>query len=207
MAVRKLPRRLRKIWHKRKGQAYRIGNSLRGLWRAKRAGYDLIDWDGTVTKDGVPVVNHWPKFRKDGFRDPDRRWAKSTKIANLTYAQVKRLRAPGGYRIRAVGQRFKQAARAGVDVAYEVKGQSAFEKGWVWEKIWRANVAAGKPVKLIMTLQNLGDPLARLKAAKAVIPEGETGWSTVLLARGRKPANWDTEWAPHVDYVRGQFRR
>lgn len=200
MAVRRLPRALRRIFHKAKGQPYRFTNSYRGLKRARRHGYRRIDWDATVTKDGVVVINHWPKFAKDRFKDPSHAWPKSTKIAQLTYAEVKRLKAPGGYRIRSAGQRFWQAKRAGIDVMLEVKGQREFEDPELMARVWRANVAAGEPVEAVMTLQNLGNPLARLKAAKAA------GFKTVLLARGPKPANWDENWAPHVDYVRGNFR-
>lgn len=201
--AKKMPRGWRRIYHVRRPlQPYRAGNSIRGVKRAARKGYQQIDLDANITRDGAVVICHWPKFAKDRFRDPTHRWDKNTKIADLTLRQVSRLRAPGRYRILTVETMLAACARYGLVACIEVKGDPRFQSDETMRQIKHAASVTGAQVR-IMTLQNLGPanaPALRLRAAK------RAGFTTILLARGRKPRNYYAVWDQYIDYVRGRWR-
>lgn len=124
------------IFHVRKGQAYHLGNSLRGIRKAARTGHREIDLDLCITSDRHIVGNHWRRpLLKDGFRDPLRRVPKNACIDDLTFKQVRRLVAFPGYRIQPVEKLLRECARVGIIARLEPKGDKRFEQDWPWEHI------------------------------------------------------------------------
>lgn len=172
---------------------------------AKRQGYRQIDHDANITRDGVVVICHWPTFAKDGFRyivtadGKYRRHAypRNAQIRDLNWAEVRKLRTKDGYRIRDARTMFRNAARIGLEVALEVKGDSRFEDQALMRDLHKTATEEGCVVR-VMTLSNIGThPNLRLKAAR------EAGFETVLLARGPVPTGWE----PAISFVRGKWKR
>lgn len=212
--TKKMPPSMRRIFHVPKGTAYTTGNSSAGMRWALRHFYRWIDWDANITSDNVVVIIHWPKFCKDGFlykvvpkrvpgafrvRDEwlvKHGYGRETTVSDLTWTQVSELRTATGRFIRTARQMFRLAARHHLNVALEVKGDRRFERTALMRGLHRSAELEGAEV-IVMTLQNLGNPELRLKAAK------EAGFTTVLLARGRVPRAWE----PFIDYVRGKWVR
>ena len=78
----------------------------------------------------------------------------------------------------------------------EAKSQAVMGRAPVWATAGEMMDRHGHP-RVMMTLSEYGSPLARCKAAKA------NGFQTVILPRGKKPANFDTTWKPYVDRLWG----
>lgn len=210
-----IPQKHPRVFHEK---PYWRGDSLRAIKRAKRRGYRYIDQNVNLTAGDpdaearderpVAVVKHWPEPRKDGFtrivpergrrREPHR-MPRDQSIARLPWSVVSRLRRRVGsaryYRART---HMVVCADTGIILCAEVKGDRRFGHRQVMRDLRDdAKIAGG--VVYVMTLQNLGDPLARLKAAK------QEGFQTALLPRGPKPPDWETQWAPYIDAVWGRW--
>lgn len=211
--TRKNPSHLRRIAH---FAPYRFNNSPGGIRRAKRLRYKNIDQDINLTKDLVPVVIHWPLFYKDKFKyitvDGHRKGARKRKgkwqvkhnhgkdkhISQLPWSEVSRLRTFTGQRIYTVQQHMTMISHNKMRMMAEIKGDHRFADPKVAEYFLRAQKSTGCEV-YIMTLQNLGNPHARLCNFH------KHGFKTILLARGRKgvPRSWES----CITYVRGKWRR
>jgi hypothetical protein len=217
MTEPKIPAHHPRVYHE---TPYWRGDSLAAIRKAKRKKYRYIDQNINLTKGDpnaarralrpVAVVKHWPKFRKDGFthlvnektgKKTLHKMPEARSISQLPWTTVSRLRRP-------VGPARYYKARTHMVVCHnnqmilcaEVKGDARFGNVNVMKDLREDAIASGATV-YIMTLQNLGQPLARLKAAK------QAGFQTALLPRGKRPANWATDWAPYVDAVWGKWRK
>jgi glycerophosphoryl diester phosphodiesterase len=140
MSLRTLARRkVGRIFHVQWPVFKHVENSLRGIRRAARRGYDAIDIDMQITKDGVVVGTHWARpLRRDGFRDPRRLIRPGTPISELTWTQVSRLRAgrwPRRYRINRIERLLVACERRRVVAVLEPKGDPRFAEPWVWQHI------------------------------------------------------------------------
>lgn len=136
MRIKRVWPRIRRILHVRKGEPYHRENSIRGVRRAKRRGYDAIDIDLQMTRDGVIVATHWGQpLLRDGFRDPQGKITKRARVRNLTWAEVQRLEAPGGYRIQRLETILRECARKGIIAVLEPKADTRFEKPAVWQHV------------------------------------------------------------------------
>lgn len=77
--------------------SYAFENSPAGVKFAAEHGYSSIDLDMQITKDGVPVNTHWSQpLKKDGFYDPEHKLKPDTKVSEMTFAEVSRLRNKDG---------------------------------------------------------------------------------------------------------------
>lgn len=115
------------LYHVHGSTPYARENSKQGIDDAIKGGYKRIDLDLNVTKDGVIVVTHSQdplnrNKRWGGFYDPAGKIKKSsTKIYNLTYAQVKRLRHADGYQIYSLEEMIAYASGKDITLLLELK--------------------------------------------------------------------------------------
>ncbi len=77
----------------------------------------------------------------------------------------------------------------GVRISLEPKASVLFEKPELWEKLGREYDAAGHP-RFFMTLSDIGHPVKRAEAAKAV----SKPWAAALLPRGPRPPDTTGAW-------------
>lgn len=76
---------------------YAFENSPAGIKYAAEHGYSSIDLDMQITKDGVLVNTHWSQpMLKDGFYDPEHKLDPKTKVSDMTFAEISRLRNDDG---------------------------------------------------------------------------------------------------------------
>lgn len=161
------------IAHVRKGLAYHLANSLRGIRAARRARKREIDLDLQMTKDGVIVVCHWPRpLLHDGFRDPQGKIGRLRTVSSMTLAEVRRLRAHGGYRIVPLAAALQECGKVGIDARLEPKGDRRFRNQARWDLV--RNTADHFGVKLrgyalpqnaaaLPYMRSAGIPSTRLK--------------------------------------------
>lgn len=140
-----------------------LENSVRGIRKAARLGYDAIDLDILITKDGVIIVCHWKRpLLRDDFHDPIHRIQLHALVSELNWDQVKRLEAPGDYHIQRIEVALSACARAKIIAYLEPKGDPRFTKDWPWQHI-RA-VAAKYGTKVLV--RALPDNAEALPAAR-----------------------------------------
>ena len=132
-------RRIGRILHVAYPTPKHVENSVRGVRRAARRGFDAIDLDMQITKDGVIVGTHWGRpLIKDGFRDPRHLIGRHAQVRDLTWTQVSRLvagRWPRRYRIARIERLLSECADRGVVALLEPKGDRRFAQAWPWEHI------------------------------------------------------------------------
>lgn len=167
----------RRIYHVPHGTPYRVENSLRGVRRAARLGYDAIDLDLQITSDGVVVCTHWGQpLLKDGFYDPLGRIKRTARVRDLTWRQVQRLRTRDGYRIRRLRRVLKECRRVGIEACVEPKADSRFKRDRVWTSI-RADADHTKARVSVRSLRNLPIPGAGTRRVKAARRAGFEAWT------------------------------
>lgn len=76
---------------------YAFENTPQGIKFAAENGYESIDLDMLITKDGALVATHYLQpMKKDGFYDPLKKLDRDTKVSQMTLAEVRRLRNKDG---------------------------------------------------------------------------------------------------------------
>lgn len=156
-----------KIYHVAKGVAYHLENSIRGIRKAARLGYGAIDLDLNMTKDGVIVCTHWNRaLLKDGFVDPLKRIQVNALISELTWAQVKRLRAPEGYRIQRLETMLRECKKNRIIAYLEPKGDKRFELDITWVYIKAAAKRAKCKIR-VRSIRHLGGRNAGVRRVRA----------------------------------------
>lgn len=146
------------IFHPRKGQPYHEVNSLRGIDRAVALGFDEIDLDMQMTKDGHIVVCHWSRpLLRDGFRDPDGKIARTRQVRDMTLAEVSRLKTKDGYRIQTLNKCLARCAEAGIAARVEPKVKVFYQR-WPWENIAKAANGYNVTVRMYALRNHVGDP-------------------------------------------------
>ena len=180
------------------------GAGFHGLDEGRRKGFTNADMNFNACKptrlhpNGVLINTHWPTTTHDHFHSPLVKGG--IHFATLTWGQVKKLRAPGGYRIRSIRAIIRYAAKHGyTHLELELKdGVDHLTHAQLVALARQAEqVAEHVGIQIYWkTLSNIGDPLKRIKAVH------EGGGITVLLPRG-KPHLAKAEWWPVLDYVRG----
>lgn len=120
----------------RKGLSlYHETNSLRGIRKAAELGYDWIDLDVMLTKDKVLICNHaFGAMEKEGFRA---KGVPMKPIDQLTWNQVRRLRAPDGIGIQKLDRMLAECAKLGIGAALDLKGDG--REGFRLIKPYRMN--------------------------------------------------------------------
>lgn len=145
-----------------------VENSIRGIRRAARGGYDAIDLDLLITADNVIVVTHWDRpMRRDGFTDRLHRLNHDLRVRDMTWGQVQRLEA-GGYRIMRVERALEECARDRVIAYFEPKGDARFEQDWPWRHIAAVAKREGTRVRVraIRNYPSRNAGLRRVRAAR-----------------------------------------
>jgi glycerophosphoryl diester phosphodiesterase len=156
------------IFHLRFPRMKHEENSIRGARYADRHGYDKIDWDLQLTRDGVVVVTHWRRpMLRDGFFDTRYRLKRSTPIGEMTWWQVRHLKTHDGYRIRRIEQMLPVAARLGLVVVLEPKSR-AFAAGWIWEHITETAQRCGARIEAYALRSHGGEQTMRVAASYGV---------------------------------------
>ena len=152
-------------------------NSLRGVRRARRWLRRLFGWidlDDLITKAdpdcpldgddehvdgrclGHQVGTHWDRpMKRDRFHDPEGLIDPSTRVRDMTLAEVERLRAPGGYRISRIHVLLRECARLKVGGYVEPKDDPRFEQDWPWQYLARVRRRTGARVK-VRSIKNFG---------------------------------------------------
>lgn len=175
-------------------------DSIQGVEQAAEMGADrAIDLDWHVTRDGVIVNTHGDKPLESGFYDPLKLVPRDKTVEQMTWQEVQRLRAPGGYAIQRAETMFALAAKLGVRIEFEAKNSKAFENVKTWQqvrKLAEENGLMARGLIQMKTLSTIPGAPARLAAAHAA------GFTTILLPRGSRELPGKDYW-PVTDYVRG----
>lgn len=175
------------VYHRPLGTPAHRGNSRRAITWALARDYTGIDVDVTMTRDGVLIANHWQRpMRFDRFRDSQRRIDPSRKVKTLTWAEVKRLRAPGvpPYRIsrlrgliRHTAEQQKQQGKT-ITLCLEIKPNDDRVTDYaIYRRIAAWSGLFG--VRVIVMAQGRGD-LWRIFR-----PAAQAGLTTMVQWRGR----------------------
>jgi len=187
------------------GTPYYKYDSVQGVKKAaKRKGKSkAIDLDWHMTKDGVLVNTHWGQPLKYGFHDPKHKIRKNAKIEDLTWAQVKRLRAHG-YRISRAEEIFNLCAKKGVRMEFEAKASKDFEKPAAWQKVRKLADKYHMRQKGKIQVKTIARPSSHKAAARRLAQARKAGFVTFLLPRdwGKKKIS-KKEFVPVTSYVRG----
>lgn len=132
-----------------------VENSLKGIRKAARLGYDAIDLDILITKDGVIVICHWDRpLLKDNFYDPLHRIQVRAMVRELTWEQIHRLEAPGGFRIQRIETALAACARLKIIAYLEPKDDPRLAEDWVWQHIRAVKARYGTKVRVRALPQN-----------------------------------------------------
>lgn len=147
---------------------------------------------------GVLINTHWIDTGHDHWRSAKVKG--NVKLRTLTWPQVRKLRSPGGFRVRRLTSIIRRAAELGyTHLELELKDGVDWLPHAVLVALIRQieRIAARVGVQIYWkTLSDIGDPLKRVKAVHAA------GGITVLLPRDHPHLSAD-EWWPHLDYFRG----
>lgn len=116
---------------------YAFENSPAGIAFAAKNGYASIDIDMQITKDGVPVATHWSQpLKKDGFYDPLGKLDKNTKVSEMTFAEVSRLRNKDGQsEIYSIATMIGHLKKYGIAGDFEAKDDKRFASDEVMGEI------------------------------------------------------------------------
>lgn len=189
---------------------YRRGDSLTAIKHAARSRRVWgIDQNLLCTADDIPVVMHWPKLWKGGWRwewtgelvgkgklrrEKRRRVPKGRRgdtVSSQPWSVVSRRRTRrwGGQRPYQARTHMAVAAAEDVPLMLEAKGSPGLHGAKVWRQLRADQLATGARVG-VMTLPTLRGgwtgALHRLDLAHTV-----GGFPVAVLPRGPKPAWWD----------------
>lgn len=171
-------------YHKPHGKPYAYGSTLPRLQAVARDGFDLVDLDLTLDRDGNGYVNHSAQpMLKDAWRDPIRKSKRMDHrkgIRSMTPAQARRLVSPWGH-IMSMGWAIKVCARLGMFPMVEAKGKDPRFFSVAWWRRFKAR-QQGRPFAVAALPGSGRAGVRKLKAAHAA------GIPTVWLYRGPVPA-------------------
>ena len=178
-----------KVAHVAKGVPYHVLNSRRGVV-SLHEDVRYVDLDVLITKDGIGVNTHWQRPLRHGFYDPRGTIPKNTKVSDLTWKEVDRLRTrQGQYAINTVHTMRAHAKRRDVTPLWELKPDRRWNFARTHQKIFR-------PGEFVMAIGVPGR-WRYFEAAK------KAGLNTIILPRGHVPADM---W-PFVDISKSRVRR
>lgn len=121
-----------KLYHRSGKVPYAFGNSVAGIQNAAAKDYKRIDIDIMTTKDGVIVAQHTMSALRTepiwgGFKDPEGKYKPGTKIQELTFAEVSRLRHVDGYRMYTIDEIIDAVSKTDLTVLFEMKTPKSIE--------------------------------------------------------------------------------
>lgn len=134
-------------------------NSLRGIRRAKRGGFDEIDIDMMPDVAHNIYGCHWPDpMIRDGFRDVKRQLPRAMHLDQMTPAQVGRLRAGWfhPYRVLRIEVLIAECAHQGIGIRLEPK-HPIFTRDESWQYLAKTADAVGCDVRMY-ALPDLSGP-------------------------------------------------
>ena len=107
---------------------YPVANTPEGIKFAADNGYESIDLDMLITKDGHMVATHYSQpMKKDGFYDPLKKIDEGTKVSDMTLAEVMRLRNEDGQsQIYPMSRMIEELKKNGIAGDFEAKNDSRF---------------------------------------------------------------------------------
>lgn len=107
---------------------YAFENTPEGIKFAADNGYESIDLDMLITKDGHMVATHYSQpMKKDGFYDPLKKVDEGTKVSDMTLAEVMRLRNEDGQsQIYPMSRMIEELKKNGIAGDFEAKNDSRF---------------------------------------------------------------------------------
>ena len=109
-------------------ETYAFENTPAGIKFAAENGYESIDLDMLLTKDGVLVGTHYTEpMKKDGFYDPLGKLDEDSKVSEMTFDEVKRLRNEDGQsRIYPMSTMIEHLKKNGIAGDLEAKNDPRF---------------------------------------------------------------------------------
>jgi glycerophosphoryl diester phosphodiesterase len=161
---------------------YAFNDSILGVLAAIALGYDWIDLNFHVTKDGVVVCTHWAQPMRNGWFDPLHKLNSNLHVWEMTFAEISRLRyhADPKLRISSAGAILRFCAGR-INVEFEAKNSPQFATSAPWDRL---DVMRGRNPKLVMEVKMLTTFTAlwrpTLKQAY------DHWWTTMLLVRHEK---------------------
>lgn len=211
----KMPRSHPRVAH---FMPYLRGDSMRAIWLAVRHGYRFIDQNVQKDAEGQRWVLHWGRFRKQwkwqwtGEYVGTGRLRREKRVRvryhqqflrQLSTVQVSRLRSRriGGSRPRLLRDHMAECARRRIVLCAEFKYTPTREE---WAEIAADAIATGVTM-VVMRLSNVSGGI--VGAFHCLSWAAEVGFCGALLPRGRKPADWETEWVPLGIQKWGRWRR
>lgn len=196
MPIPRIPRTQGEIYHTPPGVPYHVGNSVPGVFLAKRLGFRGIDLDTNASEDNIAWGCHWGKpMLRDGFRDPLGKLPRDTDIHRMVAEEVERLETADGHRIRRMSRLIKVARRIGLTVEVEAKPSPPLYHAASWKNLAGELDGHTRDGLLVKVLMDLGPhPENRLKAAH------EAGFRTVVIVQGHRI---DPAWGEFIDARRG----
>lgn len=129
---------------------YAFENTPEGIKFAAENGYESIDLDMLITKDGIPVATHYKNpMETDGFYDPLGKLDKDTKVNEMTFAEVSRLRNEDGQsQIYPMSTMIEHLKKNGIAGDLEAKDDPRFATDKVMGEIAGMVRDAGIPANL-----------------------------------------------------------
>lgn len=190
-ATKRAPRR--SVFHVHKGQPYHLEDSLRGIRLAVARLFKWIDLDCHVTADGVLIITHWDNPRHEKFADPAGKVdVRGKKFEDLTWAEVRVLRSPDGYRIQRADVAVPYALSKGLKVELEAKTTAINAAELVYLRNHlsdRRKVQVKAFPKFLPALEAAHKAgfvtIALTHAGQESVPASAKSWLTYF--RGRKP--------------------
>lgn len=158
-----------------------------------------VDVDVQQSKERGLWALHWKTVGKNRLHDPRGKIPASARIADLTNAQISRLRGPNGQRPRRLGYILRLADRLGVRVELELKSRVGVKR--LSRLVKRFNSMNARGDLQFKTLAELPGSLNRLG------PAYRAGGTTILSFTGYKGSGINKARASRVtDYVRGNAK-
>lgn len=137
------------VYHVEHPTPKHVENSIRGIKTAARGPWVEIDLDMLITKDGQIVGCHWDRpMLQDGFYDPERKIHPDARVRDLNYSAVRRLVAPGGYRIQPIETLLHECAKRGVGAVIEPKNDPRFGLDRYWKHLMAVSEDCGAHVRV-----------------------------------------------------------
>lgn len=129
---------------------YAFENTPAGIKFAAENGYASIDLDMQITKDGKLVATHWAEpMEKDGFFDPLNKLDKDTKVSDMTFAEVSRLRNEDGEsQIYPMSRMIEELKKNGIAGDLEAKNDKRFATDGVMSELADQVREAGIPANI-----------------------------------------------------------
>lgn len=176
-------------------------DSIRGIRWAAKNGYDWIDVNCLLSRDGVAFAQHGAPYglAAQGFLAKD----DPAKVKHLDAKTLDGLRSKDGYQVPRISEIFRAASRNGIKLELEAKDDHRFTDRATWERIAdQADSAWGNGWQRHVVVKVLTNLSGGPQYARAVCRAAHAaGFQTMVLPRGvarLKPMR-----GPNITFNRG----